>query len=267
MWGGSSIESISNVGPVPYTADDGYSWIVALLPYMEESQLYNDLFEASNKFQQPMNSEVIKKDGKWIPEARIDSLVCPSMSKDYFAKGMYAPLTRPQISNYVALAAGCAEGNNQRFSTTDSTTAGVLVTKDASTKGLKIGDIKDGTSRTVMLTESKAELYSFWYSGRSVTTVAMPPDQSPCDTKPPGPSGLNFGRHKDGKPNDPWFATRYPPGKIDWGPSSHHPGSILHGFADGRVKGLNDDTDPEVYFAMVTCGAGDWTDGPKEPAQ
>ena len=77
--------------------------------------------------EEPLASSKFQIDGNWLQEATIDALICPSMPGDHLAKGEYGPLTRPQISNYMATVASCVEPDNQRFADSDPATAGVIV--------------------------------------------------------------------------------------------------------------------------------------------
>ena len=40
----------------------------------------------------------------------------------------------------------------------------------------------------------------------------------------------------------------------NWGPSSRHPGVVIHGYGDGHTEGINDTIDPTAYIQLVTRG-------------
>jgi len=164
-------------------------------------------------------------------------------------------------------------------------------------RGVKFAGIRDGTSNTVMFTESREESYAAWISGLSMYVVAADPNgpgqmvQKPIppagtnqpavlqwlDNDPLGQTALNVGdsvklaggnNATDG-PNDPsnnmafFYHDLYPHAspsgdpKRWYGPSSAHPGSVMHGFADGHGKAINDDIDRDIYLQIVTRAGGE----------
>jgi prepilin-type N-terminal cleavage/methylation domain-containing protein len=140
--------------------------------------------------------------------------------------------------------------------------------------GLNIVSLQDGTSHVPLLCESREELISSWYSGFASYVVAAWPNtgtkqpagfqtsttapwywtcNSPCD------HALNKG---DPKADTTTASTKYyiggtsvnPHGTAlrNWGPSSRHPGVVIHGYADGHTEGINDTIDPTAYIQIVT---------------
>lgn len=269
-------EKITSRAPEPYKENDGYGFLVQILSYMEETALYDQMSQLSNQFKEPVNTNLFKIKGtrEYIIERPVELAICPSFPGENIAQGRYRPLTKPQVSNYHALVAGCVEGSRHTFGDLNPTTGGMIVTKQASPKGLKIGDAKDGTSKTVVITESKGEVWTAWFSGVSTATVAIPPEQAQCSritrNKPDGypapkegvASGMNYGRRADAPRDsiDPWF-WEAPKAKREWGPSSAHSGDIvMHGYADGHVKGLNSGIDAKTYFRLTTRGGSEPAD-------
>ncbi len=115
------------------------SWIVLLLPYFEQQNLY-DLFDLSASVLEQANEP---------QEAQPDSLLCPSdpsanlfysdpvnTNQKRFAKGNYAAFVSPyHIRNQIRFP-GAISGTGQRIS-----------------------DISDGTSNTLMLTEVRTRAH------------------------------------------------------------------------------------------------------------
>jgi hypothetical protein len=66
-----------------------------------------------------------------------------------------------------------------------------------------------------------------------------------CDT------ALNKGSTK-GVTTDYYYNTIPHGGPRVWGPSSRHPGVVIHGFGDARADSVNDNIDKDVYLHMVT---------------
>ena len=178
----------------------------------------------------------------------------------------------------MALVAGCVAGSRQTYEASNPLTGGVFVTKDASPKGLQIGEIKDGTSKTILICESKQEQFAFWFSGRAASTIAMPPDLAQCNRiirnkridgfpQPAEgvPSGLNYGRRDDApRTNKPdiVFEAKFPNKPRGWGPSSQHAAGIVnHAYVDGHVKGISDGIEAKNYYRLVTRAGSEPTDG------
>ena len=269
MWGGMSAWTIDNRGPAPFDDDDGYSFIVALLPYIEEAALSDDLSTRTSQFAAPINTSALKIDGtrEYVVERSVELLLCPSFPGENVAQGRYRPLTAPQVSNYHALVAGCVSSSSRdTFGDVSPQTGGMIVTRQASPKGLKISDAKDGTSKTAILTESRGEVWSAWFSGVSTSTVALSPDVTYCAritrNKPDGypavpegtPGGLNYGRRVDAPASavEPFFWEARSDER-EWGPSSAHSGDVvITGYADGHVKALNSGMDATTYYRLVT---------------
>jgi prepilin-type N-terminal cleavage/methylation domain-containing protein len=276
MSGTFAAQKIDGKNPAPYAEDDGYSFLVQILSYMEETALADQMTELSQQFTEPLNTKNFKIKGtrEYIIERPLELAICPSFPGENIATGRYRPLTKPQVSNYHALVAGCVDGSRKTFGDTNPTTGGMIVTKQASPKGLKIGDAKDGTSKTICITESRGEVWVAWFSGVSTSTVAIPPDLVQCSritrNKPDGfpapkedvPSGMNYGRRADAPKDDPalpfWDRGR---DTREWGPSSAHSGDVvMSGYCDGHVKALNSGIDAKTYFRLVTRGGSEPAD-------
>jgi hypothetical protein len=142
--------------------------------------------------------------------------------------------------------------------------------------------MSDGTSKTIMISETREEAYTSWYSGFATYGVGAwprndPPKGTPtvAGTNTPitwtfattnGDISLNKGDRTDNGQigNDKWYmaATKHPHkgggggsdpiGARKWGPSSLHPGVVQHGWGDGRGSGINDTVDGDVYLHLIT---------------
>jgi len=276
-WSTGPAQKISASEPTIGQEDDGYSFLVPILAYMEETALSDSLTAASMQYQEPVNSRLLVEPAgskNYILERPVELVICPSFPGENLDQGRYRPLRSVQVSNYLALVAGCAKRSRGDFEDLGTTTGGMIVTKRASPKGLKMGDCKDGTSKTTCITESRSEKESAWYSGGSISTVAFPPDLVSCrdilrnkteDGYPQpaadNPIGLNFGRSINA-PRDSEDVQFWESRSKDWGPSSAHAGDVvMHGFVDGHVKPLNAGVGGKVYFRLVTRAGGEPNDG------
>lgn len=279
---GPAAPGITVHGPAPYAADDGYSYMVPLLAFAEQTALSDKIVAASNGLTEPIDSQVFQVSGtrEYVWDQPIDLLICPSFPGENVAQGNYLPVRKPHVSNYHALVAGCVGGTEQRFADVDPETGGVIVTQQASPQGLNVADITDGTSKTILLTESRGEKWVAWFSGVSTSTVAISPDVATCGqllarqvpaapnaaaafaTFSDLPVGLNYGRslNNSSRRDHPLFwSTRSD--QREWGPSSAHDGNVvMTGYADGHVKALSPQIDSTTYFRLTTRGGGEPAD-------
>lgn len=144
--------------------------------------------------------------------------------------------------------------------------------------GLGMQSLSDGTSKVAMITESREENSTSWYSGFATYVVgAWPGHDSPkgstltgtttqqtitwvctgtCDT------ALNKGDTKsDSTAKAKYYQSSQagmanPHGGLNneriWGPSSRHPGVVIHGYADSHTESVNDNVDKDVYLHLIT---------------
>jgi prepilin-type N-terminal cleavage/methylation domain-containing protein len=137
--------------------------------------------------------------------------------------------------------------------------------------GLGIQSLTDGTSHVPMLAESREEVYTSWYSGVASYGVAAWPQKQLPQGSPLSANGQSFWictgtcdhSLNKGDPKVTDTTKYYQPasgtGKYqhgttqrNWGPSSRHPGVVIHGFGDAHTEAITDTTDPSVYLHMIT---------------
>ncbi|MGD9723080.1 MAG: DUF1559 domain-containing protein [Pirellulales bacterium] len=197
----------------------GYSWIVRLLPFMEENVMYQNMASVSNKFSFPafaLQGGMAMGTGKgpglrymaggttspwWrhFSTVDLDQVRCPSFAGDppspltnynpYSSASSPDPLTPTPsepwsvvTTNYKAMAAthfGCMQDPQQIMTATLVEQPNGVITPPNNQLGLKAGGIGirsvvDGTSKTIMVAESKEQLYSSWYDGTTSWVVAIP---------------------------------------------------------------------------------------------
>ncbi len=152
---------------------------------------------------------------------------------------------------------------------------------------------RDGTSNTVVFAESREEQYASWISGLCSYVVASKiedgPNYQPVGKPAPltagqpavlmygtpdapleGMSNLNVGeevRRATTKEDWMYYQRAYAHGmgggtqaERIWGPSSAHPGTVLHGWADGHGSGIQEDIAPVTYLWIVTRAGGEVVD-------
>jgi len=245
-----------------------YSFLVHLLPYMEEGNIYNQIATASNRFQLPAFDPAVVYGNTSMPFAalEISTFRCPSDVHDGYSTApeyqrfkQVNPITNQPagiaLTSYVATFATELDLVADRPAETN----GVIVPEGSTT----MRDIKNGLSRTIMLAETKETAYSSWYDAGDSWLVAVPPEQartraqfdslvnSQTETQM-----VNYGPDDDHPdraylPRVAW--SNQQPRR--WGASSHHAGGAMHAFVDGGVRFIADDIDPKVYRALIDRNA------------
>ncbi len=241
-----------------------YSWIVSILPYTEETKFYNGIQRTSDRLHLPAfdPANVVFPSSQHASTVELAPLLCPANEYERIAAapeyvswlGVDASTGRPNgvaITNYAATAA--TEIDLIAHSPTKAN--GVIVPEGRVT----FADIKDGQSFTVILAETREPAYASWYDAGTTWLVATPPQLARTSAEAAALKSngsapmLNYGPAKEFPdrmylPKDQWANSQ---GRA-WGASSNHPGVVIHGFADGSVKSLSDDIDPQVYRALVS---------------
>ena len=287
----------------PSQQGDGYSWIVQILPYIEELTLYNKLTESQNKpfgklrdaafnpanAVNPVGGAAGSEGNPYAWEAQLEVLQCPSFPGESEVQPFGSIPGTPAAGNYLALpsthyqgnglATGSPPGSSRPCQNVSHCGNGVLVFPGTASgrvtnKGHAFRNMSDGTSKTVVFTESKDELTSNWYSGFAAYTVGViPGTSSPSSTLRAQTSGryqncwtsaqwmqgataLNYGDSRLDTTKDGVFLRRSadPHGDTGrrWGPSSQHPGVVQHGFGDGHAKPIADTIEGDVYLYLIT---------------
>jgi hypothetical protein len=325
--------------PVNYPGQwgDGYSWIVQILPYMEEATLYGRITQQQGTAKQgrlrdgafhattSLTDSTIaynQTTNPYVWETKIEVLRCPSYPGEesvpqkngfFTATGLNAA-SQIAVGNYIAMAsthfltagaaghlatgppvagqiataatgcAGKAYCGNGGFPFPGAVGAGAntKITK----QGYSFAQLSDGSSKTLLVSESREENYTSWYSGFASYGVAAWPN-APAPPKatvapPTGPTptvwtfatdggdtSLNKGDRRedttaktkwytltggagsDGKKNPNQGAATGPDAR-KWGPSALHPGVVQHGWGDGRGTAIPDTIEPDVYLHLVT---------------
>lgn len=300
---------------------DGYSWIVPLLPHIEEQPLFNRInqpvtgtkrgrlrdaaFAGVNNQNPEANHNQDTNPYVWQQE--IDVLICPSFPGEESVAFQYAPTTTPgaikneQIAsgNYIAMASSAivnphgSGGMNADLVTTNAITArcgqqpycgnGLLAfpgysAGEVTTRGRSFRSMqRDGTSKTVVIAESKEEVITGWYSGLASYGIGAWPQGAEVTLVPntannryankltlmdePGAS-LNQGPNRRTTTTEMDYRPQDPHGTVgrDWGPSSQHSGVVQHGWGDGHGKAVQENIDPDVYMYLISHNGGEAVD-------
>jgi prepilin-type N-terminal cleavage/methylation domain-containing protein len=282
-----TLHQIGDASTPPKMAD--FSWIVRILPYIEEGPLYNEISSDSGRFKAPpagvapfnnnMRVGNNVQTNLHFSQVSIPVLLCPSFAGEPFSDAA-APATpyrnlNPKINPLTGQPVGVALTNYVALTSTNkeflkTAPNGTIVGGKART----MATMRDGTAKTAVLTESKEQSNSSWYdcSGTwvvglvpSMTTRSIPnqslfPMQIPTAQLDKVQTALNYGPVAGSttpKYGDGMTAT-YSNGFRTWGPSSDHSGStIIHGFGDGSVRGLTADINVNTYMWLITPNGGE----------
>jgi type II secretory pathway pseudopilin PulG len=277
----------------------GYSWIVMVLPYLEEQVLYDQIARASEAFTYEAftGSEATAKPNndrfcilgcgpsRHFSTIALDEIACPSYAGNAIStassrtakprvtiepyarlfQGQSSPPFGVTVTNYVALSATHLDcmglGPDDPRTETAEPPNGTIVPG----KGLNMKAVLDGTSRTLIVCETKEPAVNSWYDGTVCWTVGANPNASSPPTVnasgywsfPPGTTnagGLDYGPGADGTPLfAPHGTTPAQTQPVSWGPSSDHSGSVvLHLACDAAVHALTADIDPALYLQLIT---------------
>jgi prepilin-type processing-associated H-X9-DG protein len=307
----------------------GYSWIVHVLSEMEDGPLYQAISMNSNKFVLSAFHPRIKQAYSNSPHAATAQLAwarCPSFS------GGATIETSPRTvgSRSGTIETGMAPPNYVGGIATADGAKGIAITNYNAINGTHIESLdrdgspllysrvcdngemmlrgsrfgiarglaamaQDGTSKTILVAETRERRFASWYDGTMNWVVAARHSNPFAGTKAitpatksitgkinghdvtdrwvigtdgttaTGGSSLNYGPTRQ-TPTAVYLPTDalsdpdisgIPPGRL-WGPSSEHRGGIVnHAFADGHVESISDQIDPNVYLWMTTRNGGE----------
>jgi len=227
----------------------GWSWIVHILPFVEEVNLYNNLSSSTNRFASNYTSSA----STWTA---LPQLVCPSST-----------LTNPpaastdSLTNYKAAAAASLIAANTPAS--DDTSGGGVMTKhiwsnataavNTSYGGIDLRQVGDGLSKTVMIGETceGTSAASGWANG------------GVCWIAPTGQTGITYTSGSNpaitkviGR-NVPNSTASFYSGAVQ-GLGSFHTGQlVMHGYGDGHTSAISADVDQGILGAIYTRNNGE----------
>lgn len=221
-----------------------YSFLVKLLPYFEQNNLYRQI-----DFQQ---HEAFNAKNADLAAVTVPIYNCPSFSgQDRTTSKDYAGNPKPALTQYKSIGAVTWSVLDDPQAAVDGKLGGAIQPYGAVTTGGIA--VKDGAANTILMAETKEPDYAAWWDG---TTASMPGFHPGIDTgnKATTPA-LNYRSAEH-----PVFLTKKQFGgtaDMTWGPSSEHPNIVNHNFADGHVTAISDDVDADVYKAFITWSGGD----------
>ncbi len=237
----------------------GFSWTVALLPFMEQMALYDMVDFKSFPYD---GSDQHKQ----IAAVQIGILQCPSYAGPKFAQAPeYAPESQA-LTNYVGLGASHLAS---LYGTEKDPIGGKKHPNGMLAPGFWVSfrDVRDGLSNTVFVAETREEKYAAWFDGTTASLVALAEETTPAfDGGGDSPYRPKAGVRTTLKYGDPmrpgptfYLPAKSHSGKDDWvhGPSSLHPGIVNHAMGDGSVHAIADTIDPAMYMFLYTRAGGE----------
>jgi len=200
-------------------ASTGWSWVVQILPGMEEGNIFRGLNSGTGAY-------VVTASGS----AKLGFMNCPS----------FAGTSADQSGHYRALSGTGATGNG----------GWSFATPTSGTKGLGFSAFRDGTSKTLVVSESRED------------NTASNTEWARASLMFQGSSAVGNDRiSRTGTASlaNAITSPAFTGPTTAWGPSSYHTGGSLvgHLFADGHVEFLNRDIAATAYDALLTRANSD----------
>lgn len=216
-----------------------HSWASLILPNLDQANVYNAI---------NYRTSALNLDNRPMAEQVIPTYRCPTYNGPTFSEEPLYTAISPKfaIRNYVTVSATNAANAGS------DTPNGVMYPGSA----VKIEGIRDGSSQTIMIAETREKGSSVWIEG-TTTALARSLDAAQCASPPfdcarVGKTSLNDPNFFDATPFLPFAVSSY------WGPSSQHPGGIVqHLMADGSARSISDKINVSVYEAIVTRADGE----------
>lgn len=259
----------------PAEAMSCYPWQVSILPFLEEEALHRKIAVASDDFTK--DAALVK-----IP-ADQGQFVSPRTISLSLFQSPHLAIGPPGVCHYVALSStrlplltniGVDKAGQPAFQIPKPD--GLLI-PDINAAGQPASRIADGTSRTIVLCETREQERSNWFNPPQAFVCGfLPEDTIPINAAKTeyypyfnpmlwifnpvtgDRTALNMGPGSDSaryayntvNPADPLARA--------WGPSTGNSELItVHGMADGSVQEVVNDVEPKAYFAAITLRGGE----------
>jgi len=273
------------------TSPAAFSYICHILPFMEETNLYNAISSNTNRFGRgavPFAATTLGNGTQHASQTLLSGLQCPSFGgqgvvqlaagsnfKSLLAGSL--PYNQIGITNYKAMAGLLTYSKAGSF-TSAMTDNGAMPLKPARFSnadtdpcpqfGQGLSALRDGTSKCILLIECKEAGNSAWIDGMQTWVCAVSDDSGAVPVNTNGvwvttgvQSALGYGPTQTAQGRISInLGSRGTFGNSAWGPSSDHAGGLtIAGFGDGHNSSINTDIDPAVFFGLVTRDMGETT--------
>jgi prepilin-type N-terminal cleavage/methylation domain-containing protein len=266
---GDSLAASGTASPSLTTSTQaGYSWIVLILPHMEEATLYQTISTNSDKFAQPAMGTTVNSANtpKWIGlttgnagphacTAAVSGLVCPSFAGDRVVDVSTAPGSvystfatansgqGVAITNYNAFV-GTHLQATQTYGANIGKNGPVLnggmalnATASASggtygTSGYRLASLIDGTSKTVLAGETKERWMASWYDGTGNWLTGARQYDASSGAIISAPVAQVVTVTPSGSPNQAYTGANYKGFIVPWQTASGHAINVGHNLPD-----------------------------------
>lgn len=207
-----------------------HSWASMILPHLDQAALYNQINFSVSAFD-PVN---------YVPASfRPAAYRCPSYSgPDFSLSPLYGRMSpRFALRNYVAMGATSVGSFYVHPN-------GVFYSRSST----RLEDVKDGTSHTIFIAETREANAAVWIDGGTAAVVSRRYLETNAPTYAGPENPLNF---------QPYYRSNGQGIDSLFGPSSQHAGGVVHLFGDGSVQAISPNIDAKVYDALVTRAGGE----------
>ena len=237
----------------------GYSWITAILPFLEETNLYTTVSSNSGRLTSAFSSTV----NLTPAQTSLPQLVCPSFAGDKKSATGNAIATTCGVTNYKGIAGAGASA--QRVPYTSSNIGGVITLEKYGSEscapytGITLAQIQDGTSKTFMVGESREITQAAWIDGQNAWLLAVQGNANitPATTGVTGGTLAILNNQVTAGTYDNLGGSS---GSTDFGESSNHQAGItLFTYADGHVGQVTPEIDPMLMKNLHTRGGSEAT--------
>jgi len=162
----------SGIGSSSGNQAGGYSWLVAIMPFLEETNLYTQISSNSTRLSSGFTSGRNQTEGS----TSLPQLVCPSFAGDK-KSATGNGVTLMGVTNYKGIAGVACTAANAPVSA--GTGGGVITVEKygaesaAPYTGVTLAQITDGTSKTFMVGESREVTKAAWINGADCWLTAV----------------------------------------------------------------------------------------------
>ncbi len=281
----------------------GWSWIVRILPYLEEKNLYQTITQESNGFTidgGPFTPSLYNGNNHSQHSSCVNlpALICPSWRGNLNTNGNATiditssnpPTGAPEYASVDSSAprVGQQSYKGKVAPTNYKAVVGTHITRQngnlaplengimrlTAPQGTLMSEITDGTSKTLLVAETKECGYASWYDGTlnwlvtNNPNAALPPGKAGSPDQSPWANaqiGINVGYDPTISNSVPWLksgmVSNRTIGNVNWGPSSDHSnGAVMNVFGDAHVISITNACDPAVYLNLTTINGGEAID-------
>jgi prepilin-type N-terminal cleavage/methylation domain-containing protein len=237
----------------------GWSWVVMILPFLEEVNMHTNLSSATSRFASAYTSAVtLTGSGSVLGNMLLPQLVCPSSTNTNpdtsKTSGVQAMTSYKGVAGVYLQTSTCPQSLDTAGSgimtmqTWQSLPTGAAAAT-TSLAGLDLRQVGDGLSKSVMLAETSEPTAAAWPWGNQ-SWVTANTTTSGCSVSNGTWTGATAANRMIGRNGTTAVWNGY--GATN-GASAFHTGNlIVHGYGDGHTSAIPAEVDPNVLFAVYS---------------